>query len=219
MFSRTEDQVALSDAISDTWASNCSSRSSSSSSWDSGVVAFGGRRRITRPARRPGFHRLELHELHEVRQMQAAARRAADAVACGDNTGTALEPPAVPGPAPNARWVSDKHAFLEKRNGAEVELRQGNWYLNERLQTIISATAVLCSVTLVVYLSSTIWIRTEYPDIFHASRREVYTDHADLPLFSGCDEMACQQYMAAIINSINKSQDPCKNFYGFVCDG
>ncbi|KAL3227124.1 hypothetical protein MRX96_048845 [Rhipicephalus microplus] len=32
--------------------------------------------------------------------MQAAARRAADAAARGDTTGSALEPPAVPGPAP-----------------------------------------------------------------------------------------------------------------------
>ncbi|KAH7934535.1 hypothetical protein HPB51_029098 [Rhipicephalus microplus] len=172
------------------------------------VIAFGGGRRITHPARRPGFHRLELHELHEVRQLQAAARRAADAAARGDNTSSALEPPAVPGPAP----------VNQERNGAEVELRRGNWYLNERLQTILSATAVLCSVALVVYLSSTISIRIEYRDILHASKRKIYADHADLPLFSGCDEMACQQYMAAIITSINKSQDPCKNFYGFVCD-
>ncbi|KAL3184766.1 hypothetical protein MRX96_005867 [Rhipicephalus microplus] len=136
--------------------------------------------------------------------MHAAARRAADAAAGGDTTGTALEPPAVPGPAPEN----------QERNGAEVELRRGNWYLNERLQTILSATAVLCSVALVVYLSSTISIRIEYRDILHASKRKIYADHADLPLFSGCDEMACQQYMAAIITSINKSQDPCKNFYG-----
>ncbi|KAL3177776.1 hypothetical protein MRX96_038913 [Rhipicephalus microplus] len=100
MFSHTGDQVALNDVVSDAWASNYSSSSSSSSSSISGVIAFGGGRRITRPARRPGFHRLELHELHEVRQMQAAARRAADAVARGDNTGSALEPPAVPGPTP-----------------------------------------------------------------------------------------------------------------------
>ncbi|KAL3227126.1 hypothetical protein MRX96_048847 [Rhipicephalus microplus] len=100
MFSCPGDHVTLSDAISDAWTSNYSSSSSSSSSSNSGVVAFGGRGRITLPARRPGFHRLELHELHEVRQMHAAARRAADAAARGDNTGTTLEPPAVPGPAP-----------------------------------------------------------------------------------------------------------------------
>ncbi|KAL3206461.1 hypothetical protein MRX96_040047 [Rhipicephalus microplus] len=83
MLSRTGDQVARSDAISDAWASNYSSSSSSSSFWDSGVDAFGGRRHITRPARRSGFHHLELHELPEVRQMQDAARRAADAAARG----------------------------------------------------------------------------------------------------------------------------------------
>ncbi|KAL3184764.1 hypothetical protein MRX96_005865 [Rhipicephalus microplus] len=188
MFSCPGDQVALSDAVSDAWTSNYSSSSSSSSSSDSGVVAFGGCRRITSPARRPGFHRLELHELHEVRQMHAAARRAADAVARGDTTGTASEPPAVPGPAPEN-------------------------------QTIPSASAVLCNVALVVYLSLTISIRIKYRDILHASKRKIYADHADLPLFSGCDEMACQQYMAAIITSINKFQDPCKNVYGFVCDG
>ncbi|KAL3206459.1 hypothetical protein MRX96_040045 [Rhipicephalus microplus] len=208
MFSCPVDEVALSDAISDAWTSSYSSSSSSSSSSDSGVGVFGGRRRITRSARRPGFHRLEFHELHEVRQMQAAARHAADAGARGDNTGTALAPPAVPGPAPEN----------QDRDGAEVELRRRNWYLNERLQTILSATAVHCSVALVVYLSSTIWIRIKYRDILHASKRKVYADHTDLPLFSGCDEMACEQYMAAIINSTNQSQDLCKNFYGFVCD-
>ncbi|KAH7952639.1 hypothetical protein HPB51_028204 [Rhipicephalus microplus] len=184
------------------------SSSSSSSSWNSGVVAFGGRR-ITRLARWPGFYRLELHELHKVRQMQAAARRAADAAARSDNTGCAMEPPAVPGPAPKN----------QERNGAKVELRRGNWYVNERLQTILSATAVLCSVALGVYLSSTIWIRIKYRGILHASKRKVYADNEDLPLFCCCDEMACQQYMAAIITSINKLQEPCKNFYGFVCDG
>ncbi|KAL3206465.1 hypothetical protein MRX96_040051 [Rhipicephalus microplus] len=91
------------------------------------------------------------------------------------------------------RWVSDKHAFLEELNGAEVEIRRGNWYLNEKLQTILSAMAVLCSVALVVYLSSTIWIRIKYRDILHASKRKVYADNADLPLFCGCNEMACQQ--------------------------
>ncbi|KAL3221130.1 hypothetical protein MRX96_050274 [Rhipicephalus microplus] len=100
MFSSTGGQVAWTNAISDASASNYGSSSSSSSAWDSGVGVFGGRRRITRSAKRPGFHRLELNELHEVRQMQAAARRAADAVARGDNTGSALKPPAVPGPAP-----------------------------------------------------------------------------------------------------------------------
>ncbi|KAL3184770.1 hypothetical protein MRX96_005871 [Rhipicephalus microplus] len=65
-------------------------------------------------------------------QMQAAARRAADAAARSDNTGSALEPPAVPGPGPEN----------QERNGAEVELRRGNWYLNEKWQTIFSATTV-----------------------------------------------------------------------------
>ncbi|KAH7983951.1 hypothetical protein HPB52_015723 [Rhipicephalus sanguineus] len=209
MFSRTGDQVELNAAIGDAWASNSSSSSSSSSSSDSDVNAFGGRRRITRPARRPGFQRLELHELHEVRQMQAAARRAADAAARGDNTGNALEPPALPGPAP----------MNQEHNGGEVVVRRGNWHMNQRFQAVLSATAILCSIALLVYLGATLWIRIKYRDIFRASTRKVYADHADLPLFSGCDEMACQQYMTALRTSINKSQDPCKNFYGFVCDG
>ncbi|KAH7932429.1 hypothetical protein HPB51_029292 [Rhipicephalus microplus] len=121
-----------------------------------------------------------------VRQMHAAARRAADAAARGDNTGTALEPPAIPGPAPeNQYMLSGTPATAaaaatadcdDGTHGAKVELRRGN------------------------------------------CKRKVYADNEDLPLFCCCDEMACQQYMAAIITSINKLQEPCKNFYGFVCD-
>ncbi|KAH7978736.1 hypothetical protein HPB49_006563 [Dermacentor silvarum] len=171
--------------------------------------AFGGHRRITRPARRPGFQRLELHELYEVRQMQAAARRAADAEARGDGAGNALDPLALPEPA----------LMNQERNGAEVVVRPGNWYMNQRFQAALSTTAILCSVALLVYLGSTLWIRIKYRDLLRASTRKAYAEHADLPLFSGCDEMACQLYMAAIRSSINKSQDPCQNFYGFVCDG
>ncbi|KAL3245945.1 hypothetical protein MRX96_058068 [Rhipicephalus microplus] len=100
MFSRTGDQVELNDVISDAWVSNHISCSSSSSSSDSDEMEFGGRRRITRNARRPGFQRLQLHQLHEVRQMQAATRRPTDAAARGDNTGSTLKPLTVPGPEP-----------------------------------------------------------------------------------------------------------------------
>ncbi|XP_037560143.2 endothelin-converting enzyme-like 1 [Dermacentor silvarum] len=212
MFRRTGDQVQLKNAAMvepGTSTSYSSSSSSSSSSSGSDMDAFGGHRRITRPARRPGFQRLELHELYEVRQMQAAARRAADAEARGDGAGNALDPLALPEPA----------LMNQERNGAEVVVRPGNWYMNQRFQAALSTTAILCSVALLVYLGSTLWIRIKYRDLLRASTRKAYAEHADLPLFSGCDEMACQLYMAAIRSSINKSQDPCQNFYGFVCDG
>ncbi|XP_075534770.1 endothelin-converting enzyme-like 1 [Dermacentor variabilis] len=211
MFRRTGDRVELKNAamLESGTSTSYSSSSSSSSSSDSGVDASGGRRRITRPARRPGFQRLELHELQEVRQMQAAARRAADAAARGDGAGAARDPPALPEPAP----------MNQEQNDVEVVVQPGHWYMNPTFQAVLSATAILCSVALLIYLGSTLWIRIKYRDLLSASTRRAYADHADLPLFSGCDEMACQLYMAALRTSINKSQDPCKDFYGFVCDG
>ncbi|XP_065300863.1 endothelin-converting enzyme-like 1 [Dermacentor albipictus] len=189
--------------------SSSSSSDSSSSSSDAGVDPVGGGCRVARPARRPGLQRLELHELHEVRQMQAAARRAADAAARGDGAGTALDTLGLAEPAP----------MNQERNDVEVVVRPGNRYMNRRFQAVLSTTAILCSVALLIYLGSTLWIRIKFRDLLRGSTRRPYAEHADLPLFSGCDEMACQLYLAAIRTSINKSQDPCKDFYGYVCDG
>ncbi|XP_065300892.1 endothelin-converting enzyme-like 1 [Dermacentor albipictus] len=189
--------------------SSSSSSDSSSSSSDADVDPVGGGSRVARPAKRPGLQRLELHELHEVRQMQAAARRAADAAARGDGAGTALDTLGPAEPAP----------MNQEGNDVEVVVRPENWYMNRRFQAVLSTTAILCSVALLIYLGSTLWIRIKYRDILRASTRRAYAEHADLPLFSGCDEMACQLFLAAIRTSINKSQDPCKDFYGYVCDG
>ncbi|KAH6948673.1 hypothetical protein HPB50_025846 [Hyalomma asiaticum] len=94
MYSRNGDRVELSAMMMDAWASASDSSSSSSSS-DSATDEFGVRRRIRRPVRRPGFQRLELHELQEVRRMQAAARRDAAAAAARGESG---EPPVLPEP-------------------------------------------------------------------------------------------------------------------------
>ncbi|KAH6932841.1 hypothetical protein HPB50_010235 [Hyalomma asiaticum] len=191
----------------DAWASDSDS-TSSSSSLDSAADAFSVRRRVRRPARRPGFQGLELHALQEVRQMLAAARRdAAAAVARGESRARTLEPSALPEP------------FNQEQAGAETVVHQANWYRSQRFQAVLSATDILCSVVILVYLGSTLWIRTKYRELRCATTRKTYADHADLPLISGCDEVACQQYMAAMTSSVNKSRDPCDDLYGFVCDG
>ncbi|KAH7942227.1 hypothetical protein HPB49_022222 [Dermacentor silvarum] len=211
MFRHARNQVELKIAhVGDAGTSSSHGSGSSSSSSDSDVEAFAGRRRTTLPAtRRPGFQRLELHELHEVRQMQAAARRAADDVAaCGDGSGTALDPLALPEPA----LINQP----QEHNGIEAIVRQGNWCMHPRFQTVLSTRATLCRIALLVYFGSTLWIRIRYRGLLHANTRR---EHAVLPLFCGWDDMACNLYTATIRNSIKKSQDPCDNFYGFVCDG
>ncbi|KAH6945684.1 hypothetical protein HPB50_009609 [Hyalomma asiaticum] len=208
MYSRSGDRVELSGMMMDAWAS-ASDSSSSSTSTESPVGAFGVRRQIRRPVRRPGFQRLELHELQEVRRMQAAARRdaAAAAAARGESTASTLEPPVLPEPD------------NQEQGGAEVVVHQVNWYRNQRFKAVLTATAILCGVVILVYLGSTLWIRIKYRELLRATTQNANTDHADLPLFSGCDEVACQHYMAAITSSVNKSKDPCDDLYGFVCDG
>ncbi|KAH6948674.1 hypothetical protein HPB50_025847 [Hyalomma asiaticum] len=90
---------------------------------------------------------------------------------------------------------------------------------SKRFQSVLSATAVLCGVVILVYLGSTLWIRFRYRELLRSTTRSAYTDHEDFPQFSGCDDVVCQQYMAAITASFNKSQEPCDDLYGFVCDG
>ncbi|KAH6932842.1 hypothetical protein HPB50_010236 [Hyalomma asiaticum] len=207
MYSRNGDSVQLSGVMMDDGWANASDCSSSSSSSNSAADAFSVRRRIRRPARRPGFRRLELHELQEVRQMQAAARRdAAAAAACDESRVRTLESPALPEPDNQAR------------GGAEVVVHQVNWFRSQRFQAVLSAVASLCSVAVLVYLRSTLWIRIKYRDLLSATTRKAYADHADLPLIPGCERVACQQYMAAIIDSVSKSKEPCDYLYGGVCD-
>ncbi|KAH6928840.1 hypothetical protein HPB50_020142 [Hyalomma asiaticum] len=138
--------------------------------------------------------------------VRAAARLAAVA-AGGDGRGKTLEQLALPEPE------------NQERDGAEVVVHQVNWYRSQRFQAVLSAAAIFCRVALLVHFGPTLWIRIKYRDLLRASTREAPGEHADLPLFSGCDEAACQQYMAAISASANKSQDQCDDLSGFVCDG
>ncbi|XP_070376919.1 endothelin-converting enzyme-like 1 isoform X2 [Dermacentor albipictus] len=91
--------------------------------------------------------------------------------------------------------------------------------MNPRHVIILEAVAVIFSIALLLHLGSMLWIRVKDQGLLRASPRTSHAEHADLPLFSGCHETACHKYMAAIELSINRSQDPCRNFYRFVCDG
>ncbi|KAL3207433.1 hypothetical protein MRX96_052681 [Rhipicephalus microplus] len=103
--------------------------------------------------------------------------------------------------------------------GLNVLVIQANWRMNPKHKAILNATAVVCVVSFVLYLGASMWIRVIDRGVFRAFyKRAPHADHADLPLFSGCAEVACHKYMAAIELSINRSQDPCQNLYRFVCD-
>ncbi|XP_075526680.1 endothelin-converting enzyme-like 1 [Dermacentor variabilis] len=200
--------------MADTGASTSYSGSSSSSSSGSERNALGGSRLTTGPTGRPGFQRLELHELLQVRQMQAAARRAEDAAARGDGADTALDSSATPAIAlPDLAPAAQEHA------GPNVVVIRANWRMNPRHIVIMETMAFILSIAFLLYLGSMLWIRVKDQGLLRASSRTSHAEHADLPLFSGCHETACHKYMAAIELSINRSQDPCRNFYRFVCDG
>ncbi|KAL3248999.1 hypothetical protein MRX96_056224 [Rhipicephalus microplus] len=172
-------------------------------------------RRTAGQGSQPSQDILELHELHEVGQAEAAARLMADMAASGDGADTVLDSSAtsafrLPQPAPAA---AQGHA------GLNVLVIQANWRMNPKHKAILNATAVVCVVSFVLYLGASMWIRVIDRGVFRVFyKRAPHADHADLPLFSGCAEVACHKYMAAIELSINRSQDPCQNLYRFVCD-
>ncbi|KAH6926663.1 hypothetical protein HPB50_021178 [Hyalomma asiaticum] len=171
---------------------------------------------IAAQTRQPSLEVLEMDECHEVHQAEEATRLMSDAAASGDGADTALSPSATsalprPGPAPVAAQAGA---------GLNVVVMQANWRMNPKHKAILEATAVACVVALLLYLGATMWLKVIDRGVFRAiSRRTLHAEHADLPLFSGCTEMACQKYTAAVELSINRSQDPCKDFYRFVCDG
>ncbi|XP_077487622.1 endothelin-converting enzyme-like 1 [Amblyomma americanum] len=184
-------------------SSCCSSTSSGSSNSDPGHVSDG--KRLLYLLRRPGFKRIDFTEMSELLEMRRAAQRAfaARAVTTVDASSQTTELPEL-GLGPQVDSVA---------------VRQVGWHMNPRFKKVLIATAGFCSVALFIYLVSAVWIRVRYRHLFHATSGTGYIDHARLPLFSGCESTACRMYMAAIETSLNRSQDPCKNLYRFVCDG
>ncbi|KAH6927296.1 hypothetical protein HPB50_001391 [Hyalomma asiaticum] len=220
MFGRTEDgvepkNVGASTSHSNSTVSSTSWSTSSSSSSESERTDGLGRLKVT--TRRPGFHRLELHELLEIRQMQAEARRAADAAAHGDGADSALDSSttcAFPLLQP-AQGTQN----AQERARSNVLVMPANWHMNPKCKTILQTTAVFCVFAFVLCVGATLWTRVMDRGILYSTSRTSYAKHEDLPFFSDCDQWACHEYMSAIEHSINRSQDPCRNFYRFVCDG
>ncbi|KAH7941487.1 hypothetical protein HPB49_014338 [Dermacentor silvarum] len=166
------------------------------------------------PRRTPGFERLELHELLQVRQMQGATSRVTDVTGRGDGADTVLDSSAtcafpMPKPAPTAQECA----------GFNVAAMQANCRVNLRNQTILQATAVFCVPASYIYLGVTLWIRVKDLGVFVASSRTSHAANADPLLFSGGSEITSHKCMAPMELSVIRSHDPCQNFYRFVCDG
>ncbi|KAK8766837.1 hypothetical protein V5799_006379 [Amblyomma americanum] len=100
---------------------------------------------------------------------------------------------------------------------ASVTALRVYWTVNPRFNGVLAA-AIFCAVALFVYSESEVWIRIRYRHLFHAASRAAYTDHACLPFSFGCDSTACKMYTGATEYPLNRSQDPCNNFYRFVRD-
>ncbi|KAK8787289.1 hypothetical protein V5799_022936 [Amblyomma americanum] len=91
--------------------------------------------------------------------------------------------------------------------------------MSQRLKVLMLATAIFCTSTLMVYMGTTMWMRVGNRTSMRFRLRVSPTNPRNLSLISGCRKTACREYKAAIESSRNVSQDPCKDFYRYVCDG
>ncbi|KAH7942225.1 hypothetical protein HPB49_022220 [Dermacentor silvarum] len=204
--------VAMADAGAS--ASYSSSRGRSKSPSDSEWNAIGGCRRIAGPTRTPGFERLKLHELLQVRQMQATARRVRDVTGRGYGADTVLD-----SSRKSAFPMSKPAPTAQEWTGFNVAVMQENWCVNLRHTAILQATAVFCVVVRFFYLGVTLWIRVKDLGVCDATFATSHAENVDLLLFSGGSGITCHKYMAAMELSVIRSDDPCQDFYRFVCDG
>lgn len=68
-------------------------------------------------------------------------------------------------------------------------------------------------------LGGLLWIRVHQHNLLGTKSRSSLADPADVPAFSGCEEMACQASRGVLEASLNRTEDPCKDLCRFVCDG
>ncbi|KAK8758348.1 hypothetical protein V5799_004020, partial [Amblyomma americanum] len=164
-----------------------------------------GDKRVVYPRRRPGFQRLDqlgFLEMSEVRDVRRAAQRALAATALTTADASRTTERLEPGAGPQVASVTALRVY---------------WNVNPRFNGVLAA-AIFCAVALFVYSESAVWIRIRYRHLFHAASRAAYTDHACLPFSFECDSTTCKMYTGATEYPLNRSQDPCNNFYRFVRD-
>ncbi|XP_077544544.1 endothelin-converting enzyme-like 1 [Haemaphysalis longicornis] len=83
----------------------------------------------------------------------------------------------------------------------------------------VKAVLFVIGILLPLASGSWLWTLVHQYNLLGTNSQSSPEDPADLPLFSGCEEMACQVYMGALESTVNRTQDPCKDLYRFVCDG
>ncbi|KAH9367990.1 hypothetical protein HPB48_010095 [Haemaphysalis longicornis] len=111
--------------------------------------------------------------------------------------------------------------FLQVQPTIRVDavVLQANWHMNQNFKALLLLIAILCSIGLLLHLGSSLWTRVHRYSILHTNTQSLPAQHADLPFVPVCGENACQEYMGALNSVLNRSQDPCEDFYRFVCDG
>ncbi|KAL3208332.1 hypothetical protein MRX96_039219 [Rhipicephalus microplus] len=189
-----------------------SSSSSCSSSSDSEQNGFGAPRHLRGPTRRPGFQPPELHRLLKMRQGQVEVR--GDLAACGDGAGSTIGSSAAA-----AFPLLERAQAAQGHGGFIILVMRGQRLMNRKSKTLLKGLAFFSVFAFFFGLEAAFSISIMGSGAFGSSFRTSRAEHADLPLFSGCEEWAWRNYMSAIELSLNRSQDPCNDFYRFVCDG
>ncbi|KAH9368308.1 hypothetical protein HPB48_008026 [Haemaphysalis longicornis] len=101
-------------------------------------------------------------------------------------------------------------------NAVDVAVRQARCCnMDPRFEAVLFSICLLCPLA----SGSWLWTLVHQYDLLGTNSQSSPVDPADSPLFSGCEEMACQVYMGALESTLNRTQDPCKDLYRFVCDG
>ncbi|KAH9366483.1 hypothetical protein HPB48_015277 [Haemaphysalis longicornis] len=118
----------------------------------------------------------------------------------------------------HARFMNSSAHILQGQDGnaVDVVVRHASCCnMDPRFKAVLFSICLICRLA----LGSWLWTLVHQYNLLGTNSRSSAADPADLPLFSGCEEMACQVYREALESTLNRSQDPCKDLYRFICDG
>ncbi|XP_077489255.1 kell blood group glycoprotein-like [Amblyomma americanum] len=108
---------------------------------------------------------------------------------------------------------------IQGTEGVRIVSRPADCSLGNWIKVVLLPVLLVFAATGLIYMTTTYWMRIQRGYFWRTSPLLHRVKNSDIPLLPYCDSMACKTYRSLLKSSVNRSQNPCKDFYRFVCDG